>query len=445
MIFQREIGRVTLALLCGFFIVGLAAAYWSVTGPDSLLQRGDNPRLVLADQAVARGALLDRDGGVLAQSERSGSSYTRVYSPLVNDGILGQVAGGFGTSGIEALYDGLLRGEPVDPMAQAVRDLLHEPRAGADVMLTLSPAVQEALLTAMGDHAGSAVVLTVPGGEVLAMVSQPGTAASEATPEAGQTAADSANAFQNLYPGGGALLPGLLSAAMLDDRDITRAVFPAGQCAVRLAEDDLISLQEAFLFGCTSPFEYVATGMTPNALDAILNSFIPHPANGPAADLLAAPSGTPQEAVNLRTTEVSPISMALMAAAIANDGAAPAPILATGYRPAQASTFTPLNGASPLIPVTTATTARRLQDLMRQAVAEGAAQNAGRARLDIGGLASLAGTANEPVSWFTGFTSLPNRQGAAVAVVLDGQRDAGLAADIGGAALEAAAEALSGS
>lgn len=447
MIFQRETDRIATVILCAFFIIGLAAAYWSVTGPDSLLRRGDNPRRALADQAVARGALLGRDGSVLAQSERSGSDYTRTYSPLVNVPILGQVQGGFGVSGIEALYDGLLRGEPIDPMAQAVRDLLHEPRAGADVKLTLAPEVQEALLTAMGDHAGSAIVLTVPGGEVLAVVNQSGTSAGEVASDASISAERSAQAtiFQSLYPGGGAMLPGLLSAAMLDDRDITRSIFPAGQCAVRLPEDDLVSLQEAFLFGCTSPFEYVVAGMMPNALDAILSSFIPIPTTGPVASLMTAPSEALRDSASLQTVRVSPISAALMAAAIANDGSAPAPVLATGYRSAQADDFTPLNGASPLIPVTTATTARRLQDLMRQAVAEGAAQNAGRARLDIGGLAALAGTANEPVSWFIGFTSLPNRQGAAVAVVLDGQRDAGLAADIGGAALEAAAETLSGS
>jgi hypothetical protein len=109
-----------------------------------------------------------------------------------------------------------------------------------------------------------------------------------------------------------------------------------------------------------------------------------------------------------------------------------------------AQSFTPLNNASPSIPVTTASNARRLQDLMRQAVAEGAAQNAGRARLDIGGLAALAGSDDQPVSWFIGFTSLPNGQGAAVAVALEGQRDPGLAADIGGAALEAAAGVIGG-
>lgn len=441
MTFQREIGRVTIALLCGFFIVGLAAAYWSVAGPDGLLKRGDNPRLVLADQAVARGALMDSEGGVLAQSQRIDGVIERVYG----DTMFGQVEGGFGITGVEALYDDLLRGEPVDPMAQAVRDLLHQPREGSDVMLTIEPSVQEALMNAMGDHAGAAVVVAIPGGEILGLVNRAAPSASEATPEPGadSTQTGATRALQAGYAAGGSLLPGLLSAALLENLDITRAAYPAGTCAVRLPTEQLISLQEAFLYGCVSPFEAVSAGMAPNALSAILTSFVPQPISGPLGDLLGG-QPVPELASldEMQAIDVSPLSMALMAAAIANDGSAPAPVIASGYRLAGDAVWTPLTSASPVIPVTTATTARRLQDLLRQAVAEGAAQNAGRPRLDIGGLVSLAGTDDDPVSWFTGFASLPDRQGAAVTVVLDGQRDVGLAADIGGDALEAAAAVL---
>jgi peptidoglycan glycosyltransferase len=445
MTFQREIGRITLALLAGFLMVGLAAGYWALTAPEGLLRRGDNPRLVLQNQAVARGALLDRDGGVLAQSERIDGASMRALSPLVNPAIMGEVQGGFGVSGVEAMVDGLLRGEPADPGAEVVRDLLHQPRQGADVMLTLSPAVQSALLDALGERAGAALVLSVPGGEILGMVSQsppPSAASAEATAEPAAPALNAALLGQ--YPAGGALLPGLLSAALLDEFDIARAAYPAGVCAVRLPDDLLLSLQEGFLYGCTAPFAAISAGMTPNALDALLTAFIPQPVNGRLGDYLAEQRAPEPELTALQNAQVSPLSMALMAAAIANDGAAPAPVLATSVRLPPAQAFTPLNNASPSIPVTTASNARRLQDLMRQAVAEGAAQNAGRARLDIGGLAALAGSDDQPVSWFIGFTSLPNGQGAAVAVALEGQRDPGLAADMGGAALEAAAGVIGG-
>jgi membrane peptidoglycan carboxypeptidase len=88
----------------------------------------------------------------------------------------------------------------------------------------------------------------------------------------------------------------------------------------------------------------------------------------------------------------------------------------------------------------TANTARQLQDLMRNAVANGAAQNAGRPSLDIGGHAALAYSGEQALSWFVGFATLGGSSGAAVAIVLEGNADPGLAADIGGTALAAVQE-----
>jgi hypothetical protein len=87
-------------------------------------------------------------------------------------------------------------------------------------------------------------------------------------------------------------------------------------------------------------------------------------------------------------------------------------------------------------------TARRLQDLMRNAIASGAAQNAGRPNIDIGGHAALAYSGEGSQAWFVGFATLGGRQGVAVTVVLENSDDPGLAADIGGTALMAAQMAL---
>ncbi|MBL8147944.1 MAG: hypothetical protein JNL34_16315 [Anaerolineae bacterium] len=439
---QREIKRVAAFLLVSFFVVGLAAAYWTVAGPDGLLQRHDNPRRVLAAQAVHRGDLLDRNGVTLAASERQGSTFSRVYSASAGPSALGIVESGVGVSGPEAAFDALLRGEPAEPIAQAVRGFLHQAQQGSDVQLSLSNDVQQSLSDAMNGIPGAAVVISLPDGEILGMVSQPGLGASEATPEAGDANSELVNlALTGHYPVGGALLPASLSAALLQGVDIVRTEFPAGECAVRLPASLVISLQDAFLFGCPGPFAAATANIAPDALAATQSSFLVQP---PAAALNGLMTGYALGATDSGEQTASPLALALMAAAIAEDGSAPAPQIGVGWREPGSEDWTSLVTASPRIPVITATTARRLQDLMRQAVAEGAAQNAGRPRLDIGGLAALAGTDEEPVSWFVGFTSLPGGKGAAVAVVLDDSRDTGLAADTGGAALEAAAAVLQG-
>ncbi len=48
---QREISRLLLGLLAVFGVIALSAAYWAVVGPDTILLRDDNPRLILARHA----------------------------------------------------------------------------------------------------------------------------------------------------------------------------------------------------------------------------------------------------------------------------------------------------------------------------------------------------------------------------------------------------------
>ncbi len=158
---------------------------------------------------------------------------------------------------------------------------------------------------------------------------------------------------------------------------------------------------------------------------------------------------TPDDLVRLAlgqgTMTVSPLNMAMMAAAIVNDGNTPQPYVLIQTRAPGSTDWIPDQTVRPSLPLATATTARRLQDLMRDAVANGAAQNAGRPDLDIGGQAALAYSGDGSLAWFVGFATFAADKGAAVAVVLENSDDPGLAADIGGTALQAAQVALAGS
>jgi cell division protein FtsI/penicillin-binding protein 2 len=131
-----------------------------------------------------------------------------------------------------------------------------------------------------------------------------------------------------------------------------------------------------------------------------------------------------------------------MASAIVNDGNAASPNTLLQFRRPDSAQWIPADRELPTIPVTTSDTARQLQDLMRYAVANGAAQNAGRPNIDIGGHATLAYSGDETQAWFVGFATLGGRRGIAVAVVLENSDDPGLAADIGGTALAAAHDEL---
>lgn len=86
-----------------------------------------------------------------------------------------------GRRGIEKAYDSLLRGEAggkvvlVDASGFRYRDLVAKPaKDGVDLWLTLDVRVQQAVFDALGDKSGAAVVLSPRDGRILALVSSPG-------------------------------------------------------------------------------------------------------------------------------------------------------------------------------------------------------------------------------------------------------------------------------
>lgn len=94
-----------------------------------------------------------------------------------------------GRAGVERLMEDTLRGTPgteilvVDPSGfQFEHRLQNEPRQGAHVQLSIDIDLQQAAEQAIGDRIGSAIVMNVNTGEILAMVSRPGFDLNQMTP-----------------------------------------------------------------------------------------------------------------------------------------------------------------------------------------------------------------------------------------------------------------------
>ncbi len=474
--FTREINRLLRGLLVLFAVVAMSAAYWSIVGPDTILLREDNPRRVLAEQAIQRGAILDRDGDVLAQTTRGDDgAVIREYPHPQTHGALGYFSVRYGVGGAEAAYNAVLRG---DTLPQAVSGsiadgLLHRPREGSDIRLSLDLDIQRAVADAMAGQTGAVVVLEVPTGQILAMINAPSYDPNTLDTEWNALREAPGKPFfnrvlQGTYQPGGALQTVWMAAALISGMPLNEPLPAAAQpvqvddltltCAVRLPNVAL-SLREAYAFGCPSPFTTLADALGSDGIETTLDTFqlgsLLIPADLlPVADAIpGTPTPVPteipldedsmlREAVGQGALTVSPLDMAMVASAIVNDGNAPQPYLLLETRAPDAESWTPESVTRPTIPMMTTNTARQLQDLMRYAVANGAAQNAGRPNIDIGGHATIAYSGDGAQSWFVGFTTLGSRRGVAVAVVLENSADPGLAADIGGTALAAAQREL---
>ncbi len=134
-----------------------------------------NARRVNLGLAVRRGQILAAGGEVLAGTEEIDEGWGRTYPEPAAASLLGYYSPlQYGVSGIEQAFDAELTGEETDnPLLKLRDDVLHQTRAGNDVVLTIDAALQQTTVTALGDRPGAAVLLETATGRVLAMVNNP--------------------------------------------------------------------------------------------------------------------------------------------------------------------------------------------------------------------------------------------------------------------------------
>jgi peptidoglycan glycosyltransferase len=470
--FAAEIRRLALMLLLAFACVVFAAAYWALFARESMLGRGDNPRLAIAASQIVRGNVYDQDGNLLATTRIERDGNVRTYPQTAIYGGLGYLSPTYGAGGFEALYDELLRGTE-SPSADAVEavfgPLTSTRQVGNDIRLTLIDQVQMQAMQGLQSHTGALVVMVVPSGDLLAIVNSPtfDPATLEAEWEALRNHPDNPlfnRALDGRYPPGSASESVLLSAMLLEatsldivfenatspvtlgDADETASVL---SCAVRLPQTDL-TLRDAYAFACPAPFAQYTEAANQAVVQGALDTFAElvraarlDRATVELSGAAFAQGNIMANALGQGELQVSPLAMAMLGAAIVNDGNAPLPDLLDATRAPGQAEWSETTGLPQTVPFTTTTTARRLADLMRFTVANGAAQNAGRPNIDIGGHAATAVSASgEPLTWFIGFATLGGQQAVSIAIVLENTDDPGLAADIAGDVLIAVQEAL---
>lgn len=455
------IQKLTYALLGAFTAVALALGYWNIAEGSMLLARSDNPRRVLDELRIRRGEILDRNGTVIAGSTLDPETdfLTRTYVYPEAAPAVGYYSQRYGTAGIEAAFDELLRGDNPSQSAltQLQRHLLHQPPVGGDVQLTLDIGLQQAAMAALGDHTGAVVMIGVPSGEVLVIASTPTFDPNTLTDEWDTLRDDPAapllnRATQGRYQPGTTLQSVLLGGALNVratslDRRVTgqlASTVEQSELPCAMADADVDTLAEAYQAACPEPFVSVVDRIGVERLEAVLGDY----------GLLEAPAFTlPTEATNEAwyTTDtdialtaigqsdlvVSPLQMALVAASFAQGGQVPAPRLVLATRqpgagwvaqPAQGHPYGTISPAN----------ASTVADLMRLSVEQGAAGAARSEDVPVHGHAGLAlsseGTYN---GWFTGFVETGSDSAVAIAVLLEDVRSAAEAARIGGDMLQA--------
>lgn len=449
---ERQIRQLGVVLAIGFVIATLGLLYWGVIRAPVLVGRTDNPRLIEAERRIRRGAILDRDGQPLVRSEPGDNgTWKRIYLYPSLAPVVGYSSIDHGTGGVERAFDAQIRGDqPTTAGRQLWADLLHQHSSGVSVTLTIDVDVQQAASQALGDRVGAVVVLSIPDGDVIAMVSQPTFDPNSLDADWPRLQFDSHKpmlnrATQGLYPPGlvfetitlaAAMQEGLVSATTVftDEPGVILTVDPPISCPSNPPKAPF-TVVEAYTWPCSVLFARLGLDLGGERLADYATQFgvaqpLGLPVDAATGQLLAR--GVWSNLIAARTAMgqgemlVTPLEMSLATATIANDGVRP------GLRLMAAVGDQALRWSEQPRQVLDKEVAQQVRSILAESFAVGQRT----AALPVADLAGRAGSADSgmagapPHAWFIGFAPVAQPRYAIAVIVEHGDQGWEVAAPV---------------
>lgn len=463
-----------------FGLLFLNLNWLQVIQADDLAGDMRNRRQLLAEYDVRRGAITVGRGAeqrTIASSVETDDQlrFLRVYGePRTYAHVTGFHSFIFGRSQLEQRYNDFLQGSSPEALFRNLGDALQgRERQGDTVVTTIDPGVQQAAVAALGEQRGAVVALDPRTGDVLAMASSPTYDPGELSSHDGDAIraawdrleADPANprlnraASETFAPG--STFKVITAAAALErgaqpgdtfadppfltlpQTTATIGNFAQGRTC---AGGGGITLQRALEVSCNTTFGQIALDLGADALIQTAESFglnadidfdLPTATSRIPKEL--DPPAAAQSAIGQRDVRVSPLQMALVAAAIGNDGVMMRPRLVSEVQDFAGRTVRQYPAEPREIPgvptgrVISPATAEALTQMMVGVVTSGSGRNAAVAGAQVAGKTGTAeqGEGEAPDVWFIGFAPAEDPR-VAVAVIVEGGGDAGESGTGGG-------------
>jgi penicillin-binding protein A len=454
---NKELRRVSLVALAMFLTLFVSTSVIQVFAVDGLRADGRNSRTLLETYSAERGPILVR-GVPIAESVPVDDQYEylRTYRQAeLYAAITGYFTLNQGNTGLEGELNDFLTGTANEQFLDQFGALVtgQSPR-GAAVETTIDPVVQQAAWDALGDQRGSIVVIEPSTGRILALVSKPAydpnrlaahdTRAVLAAYD--ELLADPNNPLINRAISGSLYFPGsvfkvLMAAAAIDSGEFTaddtfpnppRLQLPNSSSFISNAtggpcgEGETVTLATALRLSCNIPFAELGLALGENRVARYAEAFgfgsrieIPM-----AATASRFPTGLDGAQLMLSSfgqydVRVTPLQIAMMSAAIANDGNLMQPTLVDRIVAADLSIVQerePILFSQPI----KRSTAAIVTQLMVDTVANGGASNARIEGFDVAGKTGTAenGGDSPHTLWFTGFAPAGDPR-VAIAVVIE--------------------------
>lgn len=455
---NRELKRVVIVIMAMFVSLLISSSTIQVLAADELARDQRNVRSVYDAYKTQRGAILV-DGTPIAFSEASDDNFRflRIYENPMYSAITGFFSFYQGATGLESSMNSFLTGKNSSQFFEQVNALLSgNPVTGASVELTIDPVVQKAAWDALGKLKGAVVALDPKTGNILALVSKPGFDANRLAVHDGITSgnnyaellADKDSPLVNKAISGTLYAPGsvfkiLVAAAAIESGKYTaESTLPnpvkyqlpgtntfiqnsgEGKCGGKAT----VSIADALRFSCNIPFAQLGVELGQEAIRDQAEKFgfgktveIPLRSTASVYPENMDDAQTAMSSFGQFDVRVTPLQIAMMSAAIANNGKIMKPNLIENVVSANLSSLfapSPQEYASPI----SESTAAAVRNMMIDAVARGVSSNASIKGITVAGKTGTAQNGKgEPYTlWFTGFAPAENPQVVVAVVIEDG-------------------------
>jgi penicillin-binding protein A len=450
---NRPIRRVALVVLVMFGLLLANVTYMMIFRQSSLAAEPHNRRVRDAEFAQDRGSILAAGKTEIATTKASKDrfKYQRTYP---QDQLYAAATGYFsydrGRTGLENSYNSQLAGTDDALFVRRLIDMAtNRSPQGASVQTTIVPEAQRAAAQGLGSQKGAVVALDPKTGAVLAMVTSPSFDPNEiashdldqAAKAYEQLAKDptkplSNRAAREIYPPGSTFKLVTAAAALADGKTADSTVkspvllkLPGTKTYLRNSAPcggTEITMTQALKVSCNTAFANLGLDVGEDKLRAQAEKFGFDQRH--LDDLAGVASKFPDQlddaqlalsSIGQYDVAASPLQMAMVTAAIANDGVLMDPYVVSMVQSPDLkpiSTHKPQKLSDAMLP----SNAKELQQMMVTVVEEGTGRNGQIPGVAVGGKTGTAQSdpTRKPFAWFTSFAPADDPT-VAVAVIVE--------------------------
>ncbi|MFC9288607.1 peptidoglycan D,D-transpeptidase FtsI family protein [Streptomyces sp. NPDC057052] len=452
-----------IAIFCGLLVLTLLLRdnYLQYVKADTLASDNDNRRVNITRYATPRGDIIV-DGKAITGSVETTSGDYKYKRTWTNGAMWAPVTGyssqAFGANQLERLEDGILTGNDDRLFFRNTLDMLTgKKKEGGSVVTTLNAAAQKAAYEGLGDKKGAVAAIDPATGKILALVSTPSydpskfAGSSDKDAEAWKAVQKKNNpddpmlnrALRETYPPGSTFKVVTAAAALengvasgIDDATKTPDPYQLPGTTTDLTNEhgecENASLRYALMVSCNTVFAKLADSVGNEKMIEQAQKFgynnkeLDTPVR--ASESVYPEDNKPQNAmdgIGQASNRATPLQMAMVASAVANDGKLMKPYMVDQLKAANLDTIETTEPQE-LSQAVSSETAQKLQEMMETVVnnPQGTGGKAKISGVTVGGKTGTAqhglNNSEKPYAWFISYAKLSDGSSpVAVAVVVE--------------------------